>query len=252
MKYATYVERVRRPGRRTLIVVALLLVAFAVVRAPASLVTLLLPPTIQLRNVEGSFWNGQASAVGLGGVIVQEQVEWRFRPQALLGARLVWAVSGRFADQASRFTLALRPGAAELKGVSLVLPLEPFAALHAKLKAAQLGAVLRIDAKALSVGAPVAATVAVDQLFTPLVPQGVLGSYRLDLNREVDGTGKGKGSWQVSTGSGNLQVAGQGAFDSGVGKIGGQLTLTPQTPMPGLTPVLSSLPKVGDGFQLAF
>ncbi|WP_153111860.1 type II secretion system protein N [Propionivibrio limicola] len=239
---------VARPGRRSLVVISLLLVVFAVVRAPASLITLLLPPSIQLRNVDGSFWNGQASAVGVGGTIVQEQVEWRFRPQAMLGGKLAWVVNGRFADQASHLDLVLHPRGVELKGVSLVVPLEPFAALHAKLKLAQLGAVLRITTKALGMDAPIAATVAIDHLFTPVAPQGELGSYRLDLNGEVDG----KGSWQVTTVAGNLQAAGQGAFDAARGKISGQLTLTPQTPMPGLTPVLSSLPKVGDGFQLAF
>ena len=239
---------VARSGRRTLIIVGCLFVVFAVLRAPAGLMTLLLPPSIQLRNVAGSFWNGQASAVGLGGVIVQEQVEWRFQPQAMLGASLVWAVSGRFADQASRLTLALHPHGAEIKDVSLVLPLEPFAALQARIRPAQFGAALRINAKSLRQDAPVAASVAIDQLFTPLVPQGVLGSYRLDLN----GKASGKGNWQATTVAGSLQVAGQGSFDAGPGKVSGQLTLTPQAPMPGLNAVLSSLPKVGDGFQLAF
>ena len=55
-----------------------------IVRVPASLVSLALPPEIQVREIEGSLWNGRASAVGLGDRLVQEQVAWTFQPRALL------------------------------------------------------------------------------------------------------------------------------------------------------------------------
>lgn len=239
----------RLPGAwRMLPFVAGIFILFLIVRLPVSFVTLVLPPEIQLRNIEGSFWNGQASAIGVGGMLVQERVSWSFLPRALLDAKLAWAVGGRLADRTSRLELAIRPGGAELNGVDLVLPLEPLAALDARLKPAQLGAVLRVTAKSLRMRSPVVASVAVEYLFTPLFPQGELGNYRLDCKGNADG----KGDWQIATVNGLLQVVGKGTFDAGQSKISGQLTLTPRSPIPGLSPLLDSLPKAGDGFTMSF
>lgn len=235
-------------SRRFVVSAVALFVVACVLRAPASLLTLILPPGIQLRNVEGSFWNGQASAVGVGGLLVQEQVAWRFRPQALLAARLEWTISGRLAERESRLTLGVRASGVELAGVSVVVPLEPFAALHPRLKPAQLGARLHATATSLRPQAPMAATVNIDQLSSPLVPQSELGSYTLALEAAADG----KGTWRIAPVSGNLQIAGQGQFDAGQSQIHGQVLLTTKTPMPGLAPVLAALPKVGDGHQLTF
>ena len=55
-----------------------------------------------------------------------------------------------------------------------------------------------------------------------------------------------------ATVAGVLQVAGQGAFDAGRSKADGRLTLTPQSPIPGLSPLLASLPKAGEGFVVTF
>jgi len=235
-------------SRRFLVSAFALFVAACVLRAPASLLTLILPPSIQLRNVEGSFWNGQAAAVGVGGLLVQEQVAWRFRPQSLLAARLEWVISGRLAERDSRLTLSVRASGVELAGVNVVVPLEPYAALHPRLKPAQLGAQLHVTTTSLRPQAPMAATVSVDQLSSPLVPQGELGSYTLALDAASDG----KGTWRIAPVSGNLQITGQGQFDAGQSQIHGQVLLTAKSPMPGLTPVLAALPKVGEGYQLAF
>ncbi|MDR3300849.1 MAG: type II secretion system protein N [Candidatus Accumulibacter sp.] len=235
---------------RTPLLIAGVFIAALVVRLPASFVTLVVPQEIQLRDVEGSFWNGRASAIGVGGVLVQEQVFWNFLPRALLDAKLAWTVGGQMSGQTSRFELALRLGGAELNAINLALPLEPLAALHPQLKSMPLGAVLRVTAKNLSLNAraPVAASVAVEHLFTPLFPQGELGSYRLDCK----GDAEGKGDWQIATVSGVLQVMGKGTFDAGQSKVNGQLTLTPQSPIPGLSPLLATLPKAGQGFVLTF
>ncbi|MDR2112753.1 MAG: type II secretion system protein N [Candidatus Accumulibacter sp.] len=237
-------------GRRTLPFAAGVFILALLVRLPASFATLLLPPEIQLREVEGTFWNGRASALGIDGRLLQEQLSWNFLPRALLEAKLAWAVGGRLSDQNSRLELAIHPGSVELREVSLVLPLEPLAALHPRLKPAQLGAVLRVSAKSLNLDgrSPMAATVAVEHLFTPLSPQGELGSYRLDGKSD----GAGRGDWQIATVSGALRVSGKGTFDIGRAQAGGQLTLTPQSPIPGLSPLLASLPRAGEGYSLSF
>ncbi|MDR1708311.1 MAG: type II secretion system protein N [Candidatus Accumulibacter sp.] len=236
------------PGWRSLFFIAGFFVLALIVRLPASFATLVLPPEIQLRDVQGSVWEGRASAIGVGGVLVQEQVTWAFQPRALLDAKLAWAIAGRLAGETSRLELALRPGGAELAGIDAVLPLEPLAALHPQLKPAQLGAVLRVAAKSLKWDAPFTATAAVEHLFTPLFPQGELGSYRLDCKGEAGG----KGDCQVATAGGILRAAGKISFDAGRETATGRLTLTPQSPIPGLSPLLASLPKSGTGFVVSF
>jgi hypothetical protein len=236
------------PSRRRLLFIAGIFLFALLVRLPASFMTLFLPQEIQLRDVQGSFWGGQASVVGVGGVLVQEQVSWSFRPRALLGAKLAWAVSGRLGDQTSRLELAVRPRGVELNEVSLALPFEPLAALHPDLKSVQLGALLRVTAKSLSTQSPVAASVTVEHLFTPLVPQREFGSYRIDFKGETEI----KGGWRIATVAGVLRAAGQGTFDTAQLKVNGRLTLTPQSPIPGLSPLLASLPKSGEGFVVTF
>ncbi|MDR2788231.1 MAG: type II secretion system protein N [Candidatus Accumulibacter sp.] len=234
-------------ARRAFLFAAGVFLLALIVRLPASFVALALPGEIQIRNVEGSFWNGRASAVGVGGMLVQERLSWRFQPRALLDARLAWAVDGRLADQTSRLELAVGARGAALNEVSLALPLEPLAALDARLKPAQIGATLRVTAKRLSMDSPFAASIAVEHLFSPLVPVE-LGSYRLDCK----GASGGKGEWQVVTVGGVLRVAGQGTFDAVQSRVDGRLTLTPQSPIPGLSPLLASLPRAGEGFLVSF
>ncbi len=237
-----------RPARRTLLIAAFLFLLACLIRIPASMVTLVLPQELQLRNVEGSFWNGRASALGIGGMLAQEQVEWRFRPAALLGAKFEWAVHGRLGDKTSRLILTLRPGAAEVHDLSVFLPLEPFAALHPRLKGAQLGAELHATATRLAPDQRASVQLAISRLFSALVPQGELGSYTVEIDAEPGG----RGSWRIVPVAGKLQIAGSGDFDAAKNAARGQVTLTPQAPMPGLTPMLSMLPKAGEGYQLVF
>ena len=237
-----------RPSRRTLVIVATLFLLACLIRVPASLITLALPQDLQLRNVEGTFWNGSASALGVGGMLVQEHIEWNFQPSSLLGAKFEWAVRGRLADKSSRLNLSLRPGGGEIHDLSVFLPLEPFAALHPRLKGAQLGAELHATATRLAPDQRASIQLAIARLFSPLVPQDELGSYKVEIDAESDG----RGSWRIVPVAGKLQIAGSGDFDAARNIARGQVTLTPQAPMPGLTPLLSMLPKAGEGYQLAF
>jgi hypothetical protein len=107
---------------------------------------------------------------------------------------------------------------------------------------------LRVTAKRLAPGSPIAISVAVEHLFSSLVPQGDLGSYRLDCQ----GTSEGRGDWRITTVGGVLRVAGQGSFDAARSSVNGKLILTPQSPIPGLSPMLASLPKAGNGFVMTF
>ena len=235
-------------GRRAVIMALVSFARVGLIRAPFSLVTLWLPKTVQLKNVEGSLWDGRASAIGVGGMIVQERVEWHFRPQTLLSGALSWAVSGRFGDQSSRLNIALGAGGAELSEVNVFLPLEPLAALHPKLKTAQLGALLHATASRLNSNAPIKAALDVDRAFSALVPQaGPLGSYRLEIDAGADG----KGRWTLTSAPGLLGASGQGQFDFRRSQVDGQLVLTPSAPIAGLSPALSQLPRSGNGYLIA-
>ena len=236
------------PARRVVIMALVIFALFGLIRAPFSLVTLWLPKTVQFKNVEGSLWDGRASAIGVGGMIVQEGVEWHFRPQALLSGALTWAVSGRFGDKSSRLNIALGAGGAALSEVNVFLPLEPLAALHPKLKTAQLGALLHATASRLNSNAPIKAALDVDRAFSALVPQaGPLGSYRVEIDAGADG----KGRWTLTSAPGLLSATGQGQFDFRRSQVDGQLVLTPSAPIPGLSPALSQLPRSGDGYLIA-
>jgi general secretion pathway protein N len=234
-------------SRRPLIAALAVFLAAWLIRSPLSLITLVLPPQVQLKNVQGSIWNGSASAIGVGGMIVQERVEWSFRPQALLSARIEWLVSGRFGAGASTLTLGLDRGGPRLGQASVYLPLEPFAALHPKLKSLRIGATLH--ASAASSQPPTRATLQIDGLFSPLVPQSsALGSYLLELDMAQDGAG----SWGLRSLPGVLAATGQGKFDVRRSQFTGQLLLNPGSPLPGLSPALSQLPHSDAGYLISF
>jgi general secretion pathway protein N len=234
-------------SRRFAVMSLALLVILGVIRAPVSLITLILPRQVQLKNVEGSFWHGRASAIGVGGMIIQERVEWRFRPRAILSAGLAWDITGGFGKNASQMSVALRLGGAELDEVSVFLPLEPLVALHPKLKGIQLGAELHATANRLSFRAPAKASVHVERLFSALAPQAsALGNYRVDIEVAADG----KGKWKLTSSPGLLAATGEGRVDVARSHIDGQLVLTPSAPIPGLSQVLTQLPRSGEGFLI--
>jgi Bacterial type II secretion system protein N. len=237
------------PSRRALIFSLVVLVVAMLVQLPASLLALVFPSHIQLQNVEGSFWNGKASAFGISGVIVQEQVAWQLLPKALLEAQLLWDIKGRLSDKNSQLIMGLNFNGALLNNVNVVLPLEPLALLHPQLKPLQLGGTVNVSAKTIGMNMRWDAVVTIEHLFSQLTPQDEFGNFRANLRTEPDG----KGNWQVTTIAGsNLRVTGNGTFDIRQNRGEGQVTLIPPPQMQGLSLALSTLPKVGEGYQFKF
>ena len=230
--------------------VALLVFVFAcMLDAPVSLITLVLPPQLQIKNVQGSLWNGRASAIGLGTIVVQEQVEWRLNPLAMLAGRMEWLVTGKRGEQSSTLNISLGSAGVVLDNVSIYLPLEPFAALHSRLNVLGLGATLHASAQRWSIQRPSRATLDVDGLFSVQLPQsGQLGSYRLELDADEGGTGK----WGLRSLSGVLAAKGLGTFDTRRLQFNGQLTLNPRSPLPGLSVALSRQPGSDASYMLSF
>lgn len=236
-------------SRRLLLLAVLLFTIFCVFRAPISLLALFLTKPVQLSHAEGSLWNGRASALGLGDLVVQEQLEWQLRPQALWSGHLEWAIRSRFADKPGALTLTLGLNGAEISNLDLHLPLEPLTALHPRLKTIRIGALLHASARRVARDVPISARIDVDGLFSPMVPlAGQLGDYRVDI--ELDA--RGKGSWRAYTVAGVLTLLGDGPVDTKAGQINGKFILTPSTTLPGLSPALSQLPRSGEGYLIAF
>ena len=235
--------------RRRLLLLCVLFAVACALRMPLRVLTPLLPPQVQLREVYGSVWHGGASAVGIDQMLVQERVEWEFRPQALLSARLEWSLNGRLGTRLSTLTLGLGRDGPTLDEVSVHLPLAPIAALHPKLKPLRLGATVHASAARIDARSPGVATLQIDDLFSPLVPQSApLGSYLVDLRRGDDGIA----TWTLRTLSGVLAASGQGKIDAARDQFSGQLVLDPASPLPGLSPALAQLPRSDAGYLISF
>ena len=235
--------------RRRLLLLFVLFAIAGVLQTPLRVLTPLLPSQIKFKEAYGTVWHGGASAVGLGQTIVQERVEWNFRPQALLAARIEWSLSGRLGTRNSTLTLGLGRDGPVLGEVNVYLPLAPMAALHPRLEPLRLGATVHASAARIDSRSPGAATLQIDDLFSPLVPQSApLGSYLVDLRRDDDGVA----SWSLRSLSGVLAASGQGKIDAARQKFSGQLVLNPASPLPGLSPALTQLPRSDAGYLIAF
>ena len=217
--------------------------------APASLFTLALPPQIQIKNVQGTIWNGRASALGVGTIVVQEHVEWRLNPLAMLTGRMEWLLTGWYGKRSSTLSVRMGVDGMALQNVNIYLPLEPFAALHSRLNSLGLGATLHASAQRLGVQQRSRATLDVDGLFFVQLPQsGQLGSYQLELDADESGSGK----WGLRSLSGIVAATGHGTFSTKRFQFNGQLTLNPHSPLPGLSAVLSRQPGNDAGYQVSF
>ncbi len=237
-------------SRRILIVGLALLGLACVIRAPVSLITLILPQHVQLKNVTGTLWTGNASAIGVSHSIVQERVDWQFCPQSLLSGRIEWIVSGRFGERTSKLIIGLTHAGVVLGDASVFLPLEPFAALHPKLKALRIGAILHVSTHHMRPHSPTSAKIEVDGLFSPLIASsGQLGRFQLALDIDE----KGLGHWDISPLPGILSVSGQGKFNiNDPLQFNGQLALNLLSPLPSLSSLLSQLPKTDTGYLISF
>ena len=241
----------KKPSRRAVLAGMALFIFCCLVRAPVSLLTHFVPAIIQLKQVEGSLWQGQIAAIGLNNQIVAERFGWNFLPASLLNARLEWQFSSRFAGKPGQMTLSLGIDGVTLKNLDLHLPLEPLLAQHPQIRGMRLGGEIHAQAALLKTGSKAEARLQLDKLFSAMVPQQPpLGSYRVDLSWHENG----KGQWKLLPLAGVLQAEGNGTLDlqNREKPVGGEVTLTPQAPIPGLTPVLSTLPAVDKGYRLAF
>lgn len=218
---------------------------FALIRFPMSLAVGFLPENIRLDGCEGTIWQGRASAFGLGGMVVQQDIAWKVRFDNLLKARLAWDVSGKFAADASKLTLSLTPTSLELRDVNVVAPLEPFMGQDARLKSLRLGGLLKMSTAAFSPQRPSDVSVRLENLFSALTPTlGSLGSVEANISTEADRTAK----WSARPLDGALAVSGSGTLNPMRGTLTGQLGFKPDEKLAAsLRPVLALLQQDANG-----
>lgn len=219
-------------------------------RAPVSLSLGLLPKEIRLAGCEGTLWQGRASALGINGQVLQENLRWNLLPAKLLEGRLAWDVHGAFNQEKSRLTLLLGPTQIAMQDIQLTLPAGPLLGLHARLRTLQPGGLLHLKSTQFALNQPSTLEGRLENLFSPLAPtSGPLGSYRLMLstvpNQPVQ--------WKISPQDGMLAIFGNGLIDTRQGTASGTLTFKPQEKAAAsLKTLLAALPENGGSHTLNF
>lgn len=219
---------------------------FALIQLPASIMLSKLPAQLRMDGVEGTLWRGRATALGLGGTVLQQNVHWTFNPGALFSGRLGWNFTGQYRNDQSRVQILLTPKHFEVRDADIALPLEPLLAQDEKLKTLRFGGILRISAQPFSNKAPYTLNARIENLFSSLTTgAGPLGSYQLTLNMLPDGNG----DWQVTHQEGTLTVNGAGKLETK--GPSGSLRLKPdENAAPYLQTMLAMLPRADDGYML--
>lgn len=235
--------------RKYLITGAIIVVfcLFALIRLPASLLLSYLPAQLRIDGCEGTLWSGRATALGLGGQALQQNLHWRFLPSALLSGRVGWDVRGQYRDAPSGMTVLIGAKQIEVRNLDLVMPLEPLLAQDPKLKVLRFGGVLRVSAPAFTSSKPYTINARIENFFSALTASaGPLGSYRMTLNMLPDRSG----DWQLSHTDGVLNVSGQGRIAQATG-LSGQIKLRPdENAAAYLQTMLAMLPRAEDAYVL--
>lgn len=234
---------------RWLICAALLLSIFVLIRLPASLLTRALPAPLSLANVQGSLWHGSAAALGLNGIVAQENLRWDFLPGALLQGQLRWFVQSELAGQAGKLHLTLGLRQQALDNLQLSLPLEALGASHPTLAGIRLGGTARLESPHLARNQGMNLQISLTQVSSAMTPEpSVLGSYNIIVKADPSGAG----TLEFLPQSGPLRISGGGKFALADQSLDLSLLLKPEGELPGFASLLATLPKEQEGYRLAF
>lgn len=193
----------------------LLIIVFALIRLPASMVGSLISAQsagkFNLAGAQGSIWQGSAQPV-LDGEALAEQLSWQWRPKDLLQARLGYDIR----LDAGQAALSLGLGEISLRQFDLALAAAPLFKLSEKTRNYGLSGQLRLSGQEMHLrGGKPEGQLSLDWLgaSSSLAPAvRPLGDYR--LNALPAGSG-----WQLqlSTLSGQLQLNGNGNWQAAQG-----------------------------------
>lgn len=213
--------------RWVMLFVAALLAAL-LARMPASWVAERAAPSlrgVQLSNIEGTVWRGEADIQIASAGLVLKNLRWRFQPAGLFALQWRYGLESDDAALAGRANIGLGFGSVTLTDSELALPARTAAALAPMLSAfspeGQMTANIRTlrckgdvcsgDAKAIWSAAAVS-----------LAELRPLGDYQIDavLN-------DGRADFDVKTLKGTLRAAGKGQFHNGALRFNGELSAPP-------------------------
>lgn len=185
------------------------------------------PQGLALEGVSGSVWRGNATAATVGGIYLTD-VSWSFRPGALLGGHIGYAVQAQPVAGFLEADVAVSPGGiVTLRHTSATLPLVSLSNAVA-LSGIEGALNLQIERAVIEAGMPraVDGNVTVTRLLVrPLAPTP-LGDYRADLETR-DGVITGT----VNDLSGVLDVSGRiELHEDGRYSMVGRVAPTPEAP----------------------
>ncbi len=234
---------------RWTLLAALAALVFLLCSFPASLVARFLPTPVALAGVEGSIWNGKATAAGLNGLVLQEKLSWKLEPLALFKGQLAWQVASEHVGQPGHLRAVLSLRGAAIENLRIVLPLEPLTLFDPMVTAIRLRGEILLESPRLANREPVQVTGNLQRVGSAMAGElTALGSYRYVASADA----QGNASFEMSTLNGPLLIQGTGAFDPKSKKGKANLRLKPETDLPGLSPVLATLPRDGDTYLLNF
>lgn len=237
-----------RTTRWTLLAVFAALL-FLLARFPATVAARFLPSNIALAGVQGSIWSGGATALGINGLVTQEKLIWAFEPLSIFKGQIAWQLRSEHAGQPGQLRAVLGLRGPALENVHLVLPLEPLTQFNPMVTAIRLRGELLLDSPRLANKEPVKLTGDLQRVGSAMAGELTsVGSYRFSAAADAQGAG----TLEVSTINGPLQIQGQGSFDAQKQQGKASLRLKPETDLPGLSPVLATLPRDGDSYLLNY
>lgn len=237
--------------RRKLIILAFIVFSLVVfiARMPVSIVGWFLPQSVSLVQANGSIWDGRASALGLQGVVLQQNLVWQFDPKALLSGQLAWQLRSEALGAANQARLVLGLQGLTLENVDLTLPLEGVFRSIPQVANWGLGGKAHLSSARLSQQAGDRAELVLDPVFSQLVPALMpITAIRANLN-----VVQGGADWQLlPAGAAAIAVNGSGNL-KWQGRPQGVINLKPDDQVrQQLAPLLLQVPATAEGYQIRF
>ncbi len=189
----------------------LVLLAILITTFPARIAYQWLAPTdLKLTGVSGSIWRGEAREGLAGGAYIQD-IEWRFRPAALLGGKLAFTTSSRPVSGNLQTDVSIAAdGSLALTKLSGSLPL---GLAHPAFQQGGINGDLILQFASLVIrdGVPVEVegSVTIGNFAAPLISDSRLGDYRADFVTTSEGV-----TGTVVDTSGVLDVTGKLSLSS--------------------------------------
>ena len=146
------------------------------------------PDELQLSGIDGSVWRGSATQGSAGGIYIAD-LNWNFRPLALLTGELEFVSSSRLASGFLDATIALGVGGSlTLSDVAGALTLDTLAAML-PLAGIEGDVSMQFEELEIRNGLPVAATgtLNIANLVSRLLSPAPLGNYRAEFQTQDDG-----------------------------------------------------------------